>query len=112
MFRNRFVRVVGMLALGAVAAAVAGAVLMMLWNWLMPAVFGLPAISLAQALGLFVLSRLLLGGLGGGSARRRHWRHRMQERWARMSPEERQRFVHGMERRCGRFNEEAAGSRS
>ena len=35
--------------------------------------------------------------------RRMHWRHRMRERWERMSPEERERFMAGMQRGCGRF---------
>lgn len=34
---------------------------MLLWNWLMPVIFGLPVLSLWQALGLFVLTRILLG---------------------------------------------------
>jgi hypothetical protein len=57
---------------GIVAAAIIGlgvAVLVrLLWNWLMPPIFGLPAITYWQALGLFVLSHLLLKGghMGGG----------------------------------------------
>ena len=43
-----------------------GAAIMYLWNWLMPDLFGLNAISYWQALGLFALSRLLLGGFRFG----------------------------------------------
>ena len=32
---------------------------MWLWNWLMPAIFGLPVITFWQAVGLLVLSHLL-----------------------------------------------------
>lgn len=32
----------------------------LLWNWLMPEIFGLKAITIWQAAGLFVLSNLLL----------------------------------------------------
>ena len=68
-----------------------------LWNWLMPAIFGLKAITFLQALGLVVLSKILLGGVhkhaGGG---RRGWKNGMQERWATMSPEEREKFRAGM----------------
>ncbi len=35
--------------------------LMLLWNWLMPVLFGLPAIAYLQAVGLFILGRLLFG---------------------------------------------------
>ena len=86
---------------GAVGLAVASAVVMWLWNWVVPATFGLPVISLGQALALLVLSRLLLGGFRGGLGRRMHWRHRMRERWERMTPEQRERFMAGMRRRSG-----------
>ena len=47
-----------------------------LWNWLMPALFHLPLITLGQTLGLLLLSRILFGdflrnGPPGGWARRR-----------------------------------------
>jgi hypothetical protein len=35
---------------------------MLLWNWLMPAIFGLATITLWQALGLMALINLLIGG--------------------------------------------------
>jgi hypothetical protein len=73
-----------------------------LWNWLMPAIFGLRAITYWQALGLLGLSWLLFGGpkiLPGGPGG--YWRHRMRERWEQMTPEERERFRAGMRGRCG-----------
>lgn len=62
---------------------------MLLWNWLMPAIFGLSSISLWQALGLFLLSKLLFGfgGFPRGGPRGR-WR----EKWANMTPEQREEF--------------------
>ena len=51
-----------------------------LWNWLAPDLFGGRPIDFWQALGLFALGRLLVGGLRGGGGRP-HWRHRMAERW-------------------------------
>ena len=32
---------------------------MLLWNWLVPAIFGLPAVTFWQALGICILVRLL-----------------------------------------------------
>ncbi len=52
-----------------VAIAVFGAIVMALWNWLMPPIFGLHPIGFAQAVGLLVLARILFGGRG-----RRHFR--------------------------------------
>jgi hypothetical protein len=78
-----------------------------LWNWLMPAIFGLRSITFAQAIGLLVLSKILFGGFhrhgGGGRGWRRGWRKDWEERWAKMSPEEQQRFRAGMRGRgrCG-----------
>jgi hypothetical protein len=89
--------------LAAVAVAALGAVVMLLWNWLMPELFGWRAIDFWQALGLLVLSKILLGALrGGGLGYRLHWRARMMERWAQMTEEEREQFRAGMQRRCGR----------
>jgi Ca2+/H+ antiporter, TMEM165/GDT1 family len=72
-----------------------------LWNWLMPAIFGLKAITFWQTLGLLFLSRFLFGGFRGRSRGSMHWRHRMKERWERMTPEEREQFRAGMRARCG-----------
>ena len=94
---------IGVAAVGAVAVIglVFGFVVMSLWNWLMPALFGLPAVGFWQALGLLVLARVLFGGFRGGPSRHMRWRHRMRERWERMTPEERERFREGL-RGCGR----------
>ncbi len=100
-------RGVAVLVAVVVAVLVAGAIVMWLWNWLMPTVFGLPAIGFWQAVGLLVLSKLLLGGFRGrGWGRRRGghfgpWRARMKERWANMTEEERAEFRAGLRRRCG-----------
>lgn len=71
-----------------IALGVVGFAVMMLWNWLVPSLFGGPTIGFWQAVGVLVLSRILVGGLRGGH--RQHWRHRMRERWERMTPEERE----------------------
>lgn len=44
----------------AVAAVILGFPLMWLWNWLMPSIFGLPGITFLQALGLNMLSTILI----------------------------------------------------
>jgi hypothetical protein len=86
-------RLPALLAIGAVAIAAFSALVMLLWNWLAPALFHLPAITLLQAFGLLVLSRILFGSFGGRHVGpRHHWRRRMRERWAQMTPEERERF--------------------
>lgn len=75
-------------------------VVMQLWNWLVPPIFGWHTINFGQALGLFVLSKILFGGFRGGWGHRRHWPRRMRERWERMTPEEREKFRKGMMGGC------------
>jgi len=86
--------------LAVVAAAALGAVVMTLWNWLMPDLFGWHAISFWQALGLLVLSKILLGGWHGRHGHHHmHWRARMMERWEHMTDEEREKFRQGLRHR-------------
>lgn len=63
----RILRMVGFVIGGVVLAAffalVLGLVVQWLWNWLMPDIFGLKAITYWQAFGLLFLSKLLFGGL-------------------------------------------------
>ena len=80
---------------------IGGMIVMLLWNWLAPALFGLRLITFWQALGLLVLCRILFGGFGCHGARRSKSRRRMAERWEQMTPEERDRFREGMRARCG-----------
>jgi len=60
--------------------AVAALAIMLLWNGLLPVIFGLKAIGYWQALGLLILARILFGSFGRGPrtyfSRRRQW-----ERW-------------------------------
>jgi hypothetical protein len=84
-----------------VAVALVSAVVMTLWNILLPALFGWPVLGFWQALGLLLLSRILFGSLRGGRGGGMHWRARMADRWERMSDEERARFRAGMAQRCG-----------
>ncbi len=50
-------------------------VTMLLWNALLPAIFGIITITYWQALGLVILGRLLFGGFGKGGGGMRHFRH-------------------------------------
>ncbi|MCU0240967.1 MAG: DUF3106 domain-containing protein [Vicinamibacteria bacterium] len=88
--------------LAALLLLACGFVVMGLWNWLLPALFGWPAIGFWQALGLLVLSKILFGSFHCGSMRHEHghWRHRMAERYANMTPEEREKFSHGVSGCC------------
>jgi hypothetical protein len=91
--------------------ALGGAVVRLLWNWLLPPLFGWPAITLWQALGLLALCRILFGGLGRHSGPSAHFRNRMGEGWGRMTPEEREQFRRRIRQRLG-FEPPAGESRT
>ena len=88
--------------------AIGGEVVLQLWNWLLPPLFGWREITFWQALGLLALCRILFGGCGGGFQRSNVCR-RMAERWDRMTPEEREKLRQGMLSRCGGFGAPASG---
>ncbi|ABF42450.1 hypothetical protein Acid345_3449 [Candidatus Koribacter versatilis Ellin345] len=72
---------------------IGGNVVMYLWNWLLPGLFGWKLITFWQALALLVLCRILFGGIGGRHAHRGGWgRRRDWEKWKNMTPEERERM--------------------
>lgn len=84
--------------------AIGGEIVLRLWNWLLPSLFGWRQITFWQALGLLFLCRILFGGLGvrgsHGPNVSSRMRHRMAERWEQMTPEEREK-VRERWSRCG-----------
>ena len=77
---------IGFGILGIGLAFLCGWILMLLWNWLMPDIFGLKRVTYWQAWGLLILSHILFKGFrsGHGSGRgdrmrRRHLRRYMRE---------------------------------
>lgn len=80
--------------------ALGGEVVKLLWNWLVPTIFGWRQITFWQALGLLALCRILFGGFG------RHRGYR-----SNMTPDQRERFRQGMRKRLG-FGPPAPGPAS
>jgi len=83
---------------------VGGELVMHLWNWLAPAIFGWKEITFWQAFGLLALCRILFGGWGGhgknGHGHDRGWQKG--ERWNCKTPEEREKIRQEMRARwCG-----------
>jgi hypothetical protein len=76
----------------AIAAGVTlfGFVVMHLWNWLMPMIFGLGIITFWQALGLLILSKILFGGFKSCHSNHRYHHDHFRDwhgRFRNMSPE-------------------------
>ena len=80
-------------------------VVMELWNNLLPAILHVSVITFWQALGIFILCKILFGfGKGGGHkwGRRGFMRAKMEERFKHMTPEEQEKFKAQMtDRMCG-----------
>ena len=97
-YRGRFI----FIPLAAAAfLSLIGFVVMNLWNWLLPAILHVSVITFWQAIGIFVLCKILFGfGKGGGPGKGAWMRHRMEEKFKNMTPEEREKFRTKMEN-CG-----------
>ena len=96
IIKSRFIGFLIMLA----SIAAFGAVVMLLWNALLPQLFALPTLNYWQAAGLMLLARILFGGLvhdmAGQGGRRGHlFNHgnKLREKWMNMSEEERKEFI-------------------
>lgn len=97
-----WVRAVLIIPLVIALVALVGAVVMLLWNGLVPQLFHGPTLAYWQAVGLLLLSRVLFGGLRGRGGWGGHWRQRMwRERWEQMTPEERAQLRERFMSRCG-----------
>ena len=96
---------VKMIVFGIVAFTAFTAIVMWIWNWLVPDLFHGPVINFSQAIGLLFLSRLLFGGFHGMKGGRMHNRYwgRWKERWEKMNPEQRDKMRELWKKRCGGF---------
>lgn len=74
--------------------------LMALWNAILPAVLGVKAINFWQAMGIFVLSKILFGFNSGWGGKRSRWRER-REKYNNMPPEEWEKIKNEWKSRCG-----------
>src|ERR1700761_6136033 len=101
-YRARFILIpIGIAAF----LSVVSFVVMSLWNYLLPGILHVGLITFWQAMGIFILCKILFGfGKGGGH---RHmggapWmRHKWAEKFKNMTPEQREMFRAKMEQRCG-----------
>jgi hypothetical protein len=80
--------------------ALGGWVVELLWNWLLPPLFGFHLITFWQAIGLLALCRILFGGWHG-HGHKSGMRRNMRDRWDHMTPEEREKFREAFQKRWG-----------
>ena len=78
--------------------AITSAVVMLLWNALIPVLFSGPALTYWQAAGLLLLAKILFGSMGRGFGRRHHhypdemWKKKLKAKYESMTPEEKEKF--------------------
>ncbi len=80
-------------------AALVTWILMLLWNGLMPVIFGLSVITFWQAAGLLILAKILFGGFHAGRRgcccgghKHGSWKHKFKHKWTNMSEEDKKRW--------------------
>ena len=79
------------------------AIVMLLWNWLLPAIFGVKTITFLQAIGILILSKILFGGFGGKKGfGQEKFRRLKEERMNGMSDEEKEKLKEIWKKRCER----------
>lgn len=86
------------------AALIIGAVVMLLWNAILPSLLNINSITYWQAVGLLVLCKILFGGFGprrsggGPPFKRPYWK----DKWSNMSDDEKLKFKEEWRKRCER----------
>jgi Ca2+/H+ antiporter, TMEM165/GDT1 family len=101
--RHRFIPAVAIIGI-----ALFGWIVMLLWNELLPELFGFAQIGYWQAVGLLILSKILFGGLHfGHKGHRHHDKYReaqdidFRDRFLNLTPEEKEKFKREW---CERFD--------
>jgi hypothetical protein len=92
---KRSLHIVWYLLLGLVTIAGYAAVFMLLWNALLPQIFGIAVITFWQSVGLLILlaglSKFMV--LSAFLGMRGYRRNPIREKWMKMTPEERKEFI-------------------
>lgn len=103
----KVLKITGMTILGIGAAFLFGLVIMWLWNWLMPLIFGLPEVTYWQGIGLLILSSILFGRLGGSSSDSKKEKKSKGSVKEQIKEEIRKEFAKEFEKECGKEDKES-----
>ncbi len=74
--------------------AVVALIVMLLWNWLMPYLFGLPSIDFWRAGGLLLLSKIIFGfGIKPGWQKRPGtWKPQFADKWQKLPEQDKEKW--------------------
>jgi hypothetical protein len=100
--KNKFKGKIVLFILCAIAMFFAvSAVVMALWNCILPDVLGVKAITYWQAVGILILSKILFGGFGGKKVfGREKWEKLKEERMNGMTDEQKEKLKEVWKKRC------------
>ena len=100
-YKTMKTRIFGHIVLVLLAVTGFSIVTMLLWNALLPSIFGIVSINFWQALGLLALTRVMFGGMAGMMGHFKHHPHNpIHEKWTKMTPEQRKRFIERRKHFC------------
>lgn len=106
-----FKKTIGFIICGLAIAALIGWVVMSLWNCVLVEVINVKLITFWQALGLFMLGKILFGGFSKGCCHAGgKWNMDMKNKWQQMSPEEKEKFKQNWRNKCRSWKKNDADS--
>ena len=102
--KNKFKGKIAVFVLCVIAMFFAvSAIVMLLWNYLLPEILGVKAISFWQASGILILSKILFGGFQGKKGfGREKFQQLKEERMSGMTDEEKEKLKEVWKKRCDR----------
>jgi hypothetical protein len=83
-----------------------GSAVMLLWNHLLPVLFGVGTITLWQAIGLLILAKILFGGFGGGHRHHKCHCHHHHGPWGHLKAEEKEKMKSEWNEKCAHGTQE------
>jgi hypothetical protein len=83
-----------------------GAIVMFLWNAILPDAIGVKPLTFWKAVGLLVLFKILFGGFGKGSRMRHKAKNKWRKKWMDMNEQERHEFKSKWKDYCNRRRSE------
>ncbi len=93
------------IGMGILFMAFVGTVVMLLWNAVLPKVTGFKPITFWEALGIFLLFRILTGSIRHGfgfGKKRGHHRRKWKKKWRHMTDDDKQKFKQKWQEHCSR----------
>jgi hypothetical protein len=101
--------------MGLIGLFIFGFITMLLWNWLVPALFNGPELTYLQALGLLALTKILTVGFWARPFRSHQpassfWKRRLHEKLSTLDPQEREAIKQKLKDKWCRWEESKPAS--